>query len=219
MVTINLIPEAIQGAQSRRRHAARWAALIVVAMLCTAIPTVTHWRQHSRVEELRVINGHLQTDLVAARAELKRVSSEAADLLLRSERARALREKRSWSSMLALIASCLPAECRLTSLTTDPAAPGVASGGQGTRKPPAAAPSPPPVAPAAGASPAKGTPVTVEAPRILRLQGNARQPTQPLEFVAALKDAHVFRDVVLEHAASEGDQRSPQFRFEVRCEW
>jgi Tfp pilus assembly protein PilN len=213
MVAINLIPESTQIAQARRRHAARWAVVVFVAGLACALPWTAHWAQHARIEELKSINDQLQTDLHGARTELKRVSSEAADLLLRIERARALREKRSWSAMMALIASTLPRDCWLTSVATDP--PSAAAGATPARK---AAPTPAAPAPG-GPAPPKPAAVTVEAPRKLRLVGNASNSTEPLVFVAALKEARVFQEVVLEQATAEGDQKTPLFRFEVRCEW
>ncbi len=214
MVRVNLLPESIQVSQTRRRHAARWGAAITISAVAAAIPLVAHWSQHHRIDELRVTSEELQANLNAARTELKSVSSQASDLVLRSERAKALREKRSWSAMVALIASCLPKECWLTSLATDPATPATAAP---ARKLPAAAP-PVPAIPAS-AQAEKPVPVTIDAPRKLRVVGNAGDPTQPLAFVAKLKESRVFREVTLERAHREGDEAASLFRFEVLCEW
>jgi len=226
VVAINLIPEAIQSAQARRRHAARWGVLIAIAALAWSVSWVAHWNQHTRVDELTAINDQLQADLLAARTELKTLSAQADELLLRTERARTLREKRCWSSMLALIASCLPRECWLTSLATDPASPAGGPGPSQVRKPPApSAGGSPPSPPAADrpergpSSPQKSVALQFEAPRKLRILGNAGDPVQPLAFVARLKEARVFRDVVLEQTHRAGDERESLFKFEVLCEW
>jgi len=216
MILINLIPEETQRAQARRRRLARWAVSIAVAALACAIPLIAHWTQHSRVDELRRLSDHLQADLLAARAELKNISAQAQELVLRSERAKALREKRSWSSVLALIASCLPSECWLTSLATDPPVPGAAP--LSARKPaPPGASRAAPVRPVGQAE--KPALTTIDAPRKLRIVGNASESTQPLAFVARLKESHAFREVLLERTNRQGDDPAAAFKFEVLCEW
>jgi Tfp pilus assembly protein PilN len=213
MITINLIPKSIQIAQAYRRRAKQWVVAIAVAVVIAAVPAVAHWRQHGDIDELRLSSDRLQTEVAAARAELKAVSSQANELVLRSERANALRGKRSWSSMLALIANCLPKECWLTSLATDPAVPSAAPP---ARKAPPAAPA---VAPRAAAQPEQPAVVTIDAPRKLRIHGHSGDATQPLAFVARLKESHVFRDVSLERTHRAGEDPAAPFKFEVLCEW
>jgi Tfp pilus assembly protein PilN len=214
MVRINLIPRSIQIAQAYRRRVKQWAVAMAVAVVTCAVPAVGHWRQHGHIDELRLSSDRLQADLAAARAELRAVSSQANDLVLRSERAKALRGKRSWSSMLALIANCLPPECWLTSLATDPPVPSAAPP---VRKAPAA-----PLAAVAPGAAAQAEPppvVTIDAPRKMRIHGHSGDATQPLAFVARLKESHVFRDVSLERAHRAGEDPAAPFKFEVLCEW
>ncbi len=219
MVTVNLIPESIRLAQARRLHIKRWAVCLALSYTVAVIPAVAHWRQHMRVDALRSQNDQLQTDLAATRAELKTTTATANEIFLRIERAKALRSKRAWSSMLALIGDCLPRDCWLTALATDPdvpsAAPNARSQGSG-----AGGTSPIPDS----QSPEKQTVVTIDAPRKLRMSGSAVDASLPLSFVARLKESRVFRDVTLERclrepsSAAEGEGES-NFRFDLVCEW
>jgi hypothetical protein len=49
--------------------------------------------------------------------------------------------------------------------------------------------------------------------------GNAGDATQPLAFVAQLKESRVFREVTLERTHREADEKEARFKFEVLCEW
>lgn len=234
MVTVNLIPESVQAAQARRRHLKRWAACLAVTAVFAVVPAVVHWRQHVRVDALHVQNDKLQTDLATARAELKTATAAANDAFLRIERAKALRSKRAWSGMLALIGSCLPKECWLTSIATDPDVPSAAPPPRKTSppSPTAEAMGHPPGTPVAeparaearGSLPEKQTVVTIDAPRKLRMTGAAVDETQPLFFVAKLKESQAFREVILERclrdpAGTPAEEDESPFRFELVCTW
>ncbi len=226
MVTVNLIPEGVQAAQARGRHIGRWAVCFAVTSAVAVVPLGAHWMQHVRIDELRAQSDKLQIDLAAARTELKTATAAANDAFLRIERAKALRTKRAWSNMLALIGSCLPKDCWLTSIATDPDVPSV---GPPLRK---AAPSTDPASSAASKEgqrgstlgPEKPAVVTIDAPRKLRMFGEATDATQPLSFVTRLKESQVFREVTLERSLREksnpGDGADESnYRFELICEW
>ena len=210
MVAVNLIPENVQASQVRRRHFKWWAACLIVTTGVAAIPVGAHWLQHHRMDELRAQSDKLQTDLAAARAELKTATAAANDSFLRIERAKALRTKRAWSDMLALVGSCLPKDCWLTSIATDPNVPPAA--------PPARKTPPPSVIPGTP-TPEKPEVVIIDAPRKLRMTGEATDATQPLSFVTSLKESQVFKEVTLERSLRENTEDDSNFRFELICEW
>ena len=215
MVTVNLIPQSVQAAQARRRHIKRWAACLAVTAVVAVVPVAAHWLQHVRVDELRAQSDKLQIDLAAARTELKTATAAANDAFLRIERAKALRSKRAWSDMLALIGSCLPKDCWLTSIATDPDVPSAA---------PLARKAPPPSATPGTPTPEKPTVVIIDAPRKLRMTGEATDASQPLSFVTRLKESQVFREVTLERSLREKSNPGAgvdesNFRFELICEW
>jgi len=208
---INLIPVPLQIERSRKRRMRRWSVVVGIAIAGAAVPVAAQWLQLRSVEELRATHVKIQSDLTASRTELKSLSTEANDLFLRLERAKALRSKRNWSGMFALIGRALPEGCWLSSLATDPDLP-----------PPQQAvakvlpPSPgPPTTPTLE----KPAPVFIEAPRRLRIVGQSVEASGPLAFVLQLKDAGVFRDVVLERSQREINDAQTTFRFEVVCLW
>ena len=210
MVTVNLIPESVQAAQVRRRHIKRWAACLAVTVVVAVVPVSAHWMQHVRIDELYAQSDKLQTNLAAARVELKTATAAANDSFLHIERAKALRSKRAWSNMLALIGSCLPKDCWLTSIATDPDVPSAA---------PLARKTPPASATPGTPAPEKSAVVIIDAPRKLRMIGEATDATQPLFFVTRLKESQVFREVTLERSLREKPEDESNFRFELLCEW
>lgn len=206
MTDINLIPEAMLLAQTRRRHLTRW---VVSVMVSTAVVVVTlgwEWLQRTEVGDLHAQNAQLQVNLEKARAELRAVADKANRVHLQSERAKALRAKRAWSGMIGLVGRCLPEPCWLTSIATDPAQP---TGG------------------ATRSSSRKGRkqpdepqgPITIDAPRKLLLQGYAPEVAQPHALVSALKETRVFSDVRLIRAEGEPIRDGSYYRFELVCEW
>jgi len=222
MVAVNLIPDSVQAAQVRRRHFKRWAACLIVTTGVAVVPVGAHWVQHLRMDELHAQSDKLQTDLAVARAELKTATAAANDSFLRIERAKALRSKRAWSNMLALIGSCLPKDCWLTSIATDPEVPSAAPLARQSTPPPSATPGTDLTASSllkggkGGSEPAV---VTIDAPRKLRMTGAATDATQPLDFVTKLKESQVFRAVTLERSLRENSGEESNFRFELICEW
>lgn len=211
MISINLIPEDRQVASALRRRLKRWSAAAIVAVGLLSVPLVL--RQLHRAEA-----GHLQVRFADARDRLSRMrvqvqaaKTDADEARMRLERAAALRAKRNWSGMVALIAASIPDACWLTALQTDPAVPGPA------------APSPRTTSAKSAVLPArpKEMPPTVliEAPRALKLTGYATMASQPHLFVANLKNSAVFARVELERSIREPVLDGSYYRFELRCEW
>ncbi len=211
MVKVNLIPESVQAAQARRRHLKRWAVSLSAAALIVSLPGGGHWMQHLRIDELHAQNNKLQNDLRSARSDLKTTSAQANDAFLRVERAKALRTKRAWSDMLALIGACLPRDCFLTSIATDPPVPSAAAN---VKKPVSQSS-------AAAVTPEQEKPdvVIIDAPRKLRMTGEAEDAAQPLIFVAKLKESQVFQDVTLQRSSRDKPEDETRFQFELICEW
>jgi len=212
MNRLNLIPAAVQFAQSRRRRLRRWSVLVGAAAAAASLPALAQWVQERNLSELRAAGQTAQVNLGSARAELKALTLESGDLFLRLERAKALRSKRNWSGMLSLLASALPADCWLSSLATDPDIP------------PPVPITPKPAAPApvtAGNAPEKAgaAQVTIDAPRRLRIVGHSGDASGPLAFVLKLKETGVFRDVILERTQRASADPQTPFRFEMVCEW
>lgn len=159
----------------------------------------------ARAQELEAVDQRLSQEERAVAAELSEIVATSHEAHSQIERAKALRSKRSWSSMLELIADTMPPGCWLTELATDPPAP------TGVQKQPRELN----VADAAKTAQT----VTIEAPQKLRIIGYASDPAEPLTFIDNLKASNVFTDVV-----SKGTQREPagdgySFRFELECLW
>jgi hypothetical protein len=234
MTSVNLIPESVLVAQTQRRHAKSWTLLVLAAAGLSAVPVVLDWSRRVHAAELHDESDRLQQELGSTRSQLAATSAEATRVFLEVERANALRAKRAWSAMFALIASCMPADCWLASVATDPEAP---AGGASPRSVVAVVPNPgvhPPPSPPLARGGAEGVKdggkreiVTIEAPRRLRMIGYAENDTQPLAFVTNLKESRVFQSVLLERAVRAPDAAADPsvpsggsiYQFEVVCEW
>ena len=64
--------------------------------------------RQARAQTLQEEGIQLQRKVRDLRAQLEQVSAESNNALLQIERAKALRSKRAWSSVFALIETCLP---------------------------------------------------------------------------------------------------------------
>ena len=208
---INLIPVPLQVERSRKRRLRGWGIAIAVAVAGAVVPVTAQWLQLRRLEEIRATHDQTQSDLAASRMELKSLSAEATDLFLRLERAKALRAKRNWSGMFALLGKSLPEGCWLSSLATDPDVPPPQQAAPKVTPPSSTTPPSP--------TPEKPAPLFIEAPRRLRIIGQSVEASGPLAFVLQLKDAGVFRDVVLERSQREVRDAQTSFHFEVVCTW
>jgi hypothetical protein len=205
MTGVNLVPVTVRYAQLRRRRTKRWGGLVCLAVLVVVVLLGYEWLQGVKAAELRAQNDRLQLERENLRAELTAATEQANDLLLRIERARALKAKRAWSRMFALIGTCMPSGTWLTSVATDPARP---------------VPGNPRQAKDIGAEEEGGQGVvTIDAPRRLRISGYAPAAGQPHEFVTRLKTTQVFSSVVLERSQREPVYDDSYFRFDLICEW
>lgn len=211
MTLINLIPEEVVQAAARRSRLLRWSIVAALAGVLSAIPYALTLSRNASIATLRAEIDRIDQETSAVRTQLRQASARAHDLLSELERSKALRAKRAWSGVFALIASCLPADCWLQSVATDPETPAASSA------------RPAPVVLPAGAVAAAKESVTIEAPQKLRLVGYSSSDSQPLVFVANLTDSKAFARVALQKAlrspAGNNPDEMPLFQFEIVCEW
>lgn len=211
---LNFIPPQVQNSQMRGFRLRRWGIVVAVVLLLDLIPIFMHWQARAHVEVLAAKAGQLEIQLEQLRNEVKHLQIEGEDVALQLERASALRAKRSWSAMLAMIARTMPDTCWLTSFATDPDTPSavqqvavvplpVANAAVSTRE--------------ASTAPAKSV-VVVDAPRKLSLMGKARSAADPLTFVTRLREEHIFKSVLLERTVRGPGPEEP-FQFQISCQW
>jgi len=212
MDRLNLIPAAFQLAQVRRRRLRGWSVLVGATVAASSLPALAQWMQERNLNELRELRQAAEINLSATRSELKSLTVESSDLFLRLERAKALRSKRNWSGMFRLLATALPADCWLSLLATDPDLPPLVPA-----TPKSATPAPVPAGKAGSTT--QPVSVTIDAPRRLRIVGHSSEASGPLAFVLKLKEAGVFRDVILQRTQRESADPQSPFRFEMVCEW
>ncbi len=206
MVNVNLIPQAVLVSQSRRWRIQRWCVSTLIAVCALLVALGVHRLQLRKVEDLRNELTSVQQNVAHVRAALKDVADQADRIGRQIERAKAIRSKRSWSSLVALIDHALPKGCWLATLATDPHSPT----GRRTvaRKPPGAADPDAPVGP-----------IIIEAPRRIKIEGHAPSDAEPHAFVAALKQTGVFSKVVLHRSQRQPLLDRHFFFFETVCEW
>ena len=204
-ISVNLLPRQLVVAQTLRRRRRRWLAVCVLAALVLAIPVGMESYRMARAEELRLEGARLHQERETVETELTQIITASHEAFLQIERAKALREKRSWSAVLALLADTMPKGCWLTELATDPPAP---TGAQA--RTPADAPATMTGGPAT---------IVIEAPRTLRIYGYASDAAEPLTFVRSLKNSNAFAQVVLRSTQRELAESEYYFRFELQCEW
>ena len=213
MTVINLIPAPLLAAQAQRTRLLRWTLAAAVAALLAAIPCLLSLSRTAQIASLKQQLGDVEELTSTLRTQLRSTSARAQELLAELERSRALRSKRSWSGMFALLGSALPDQCWLTSIATDPEAPSAAL--------------PPPLAPGLGSRAPNGREtVTIEAPRKLRLTGLSSSDAAPLTLVGSLRESKSFSQVALlktiRASAPGPETRDPGpglYQFEILCEW
>ena len=207
MVSVNLIPKGVQLAQTRRRHLSRWTIAVAVAGVVLTVPLTLGWVRRAEAAHLRAQADQHQARLAQSRNDLETVTTELDRVLSQLERALALRSKRPWSPLLALIGGRMPKGCWLTSIGTDPATPSAGARRSGRPDSKRAKPATP------------TSTLIIEAPRKLRIAGYATDAAEPHEFVIGLKDTGIFSNVVLENLRREPALDGFYFRFELLCEW
>jgi len=203
MVNVNLIPVHVHRAQTCREHFKRWMICLAVALLALGVSLSAEWARSVEAGGLRAQAQQLQTNVKAARTGLASVRVKANGLLHQIERARALRAKRAWSGIFALIDSCMPEGCWLTTIATDPATPAATARPRGSHK----------------TDVTKPQAVTIETPRKLRIGGYATEMVEPPAFVMQLEKRGIFTQVRLVGSQSEPVLDGTYFKFEIVCEW
>ncbi len=211
MISVNLIPDTLLLIQTRRRHMKGWALSALAAGCVLAVSFGIDWTRRLEAAELHEQSHRLQTQLTRTRTELRSLTNRANQALSQLERARALRAKRRWSSLLTMIARRMPEGCWLTSIATDPATPKPVPVRPASRRP---APDVRRSETAVSAST-----VIIQVPRKLKITGYATTPAEPHAFVTALKDSGAFTNVALERLLREPMLDGFYFRFDLVCEW
>lgn len=214
MVSINLIPREILLVQARRTRTIRWAMTISISAILAAIPYSITLARAAHAEQARRQLDGLEDEATALRSQVRLAIATTEETRSELERSRALRGKRSWSGMLALIARCLPEECWILSMSTDPEAPSAA--------PSQTVPATTSIASAASTARERES-VVVEAPQKLRLVGHSTSDGPPLVFVSRLIESRVFSRVALEKTQRAPGQsvagEKAHYQFEIVCEW
>ncbi len=210
MTLINLVPAEVHRAATRRSHLLRWAMVVALSGVIALIPYSLSVARDNRVSKLREEVDSIDVQAAKTRAELRQATELAQQLHSDLERSRALRSKRAWSGMFALIASSLPPDCWLRSVTTDPDSPQASA----VRLP---------VVPVSGGGSSTPETLTIEAPRKLLLVGYSTSDSLPLVFVSNLRESNAFTNVGLQkamRAPSEKDGNDAFLhQFEIVCEW
>ncbi len=204
---VNFIPAQIIKAQVQRTHLRGWITAIIVVAIALMIPLLMDATAKARAENLSEEHGQLVVALKQTQTRAVEIANETIRIKGQIERARALRSKRNWSSLIILIGSCLPPETWLATLRTDPDTPtgtgefgpGRAFGKKGEKK-------------------ATKT-VTIEAPRKLLIVGYAVDNDSPYEFIKKLKETKVFSKITLLHSRRDPGKQQSNVGFEVMCEW
>lgn len=205
---MNLIPKQLQLSRARSRRIKAWALPIAAAAMVLVVPVVIDKYRSVEAGRLRAENIQLQRQITGQRAELTDVTAQAHQALVQLQRAEALRSKRAWSAVLALVARRIPPGCWLTSIASDPAAPGQAGARSPTRR-----------SRILEREQESVSSVTIDAPRKLRITGYATDAAEPHQFVTRLKQTAVFAYVGLEASHREPVLGGSYFRFELTCEW
>lgn len=219
MIGINLIDPSVLSARRRKRRIQRWVLAALTGGGVGAFPVGLEISRHQQVMALEGEKSVLQSRIDATRDQLNAIGIEIRNLEAQTARASALRTKRSWSGLLALLSSIAPEEVWFVSLATDPATPG-----RGSKD--LTPPKPPPTAAAATKTPAdkpaKPEPpavVMMEAPRALVFEGYALEHRNLYDFMSRLKESNLFADVSLTKAAEEPVLSGKAVRFKIQCRW
>ena len=208
MIAVNLIPETVAHARRRRRRCRAWSLALLLAAGVCAVPVSVELSRHRRVQSLRDERQRVQADMEKTRDDLNRIGLEIQSLQAQKARADALRTKRPWTALFALLSRSLPDEMWLMSAATDPAAPprGHHDRTAQTDQPEHGDHDEPEV-------------VILEAPRRLVLDGYAIDYLSLLRFMSDLNRAEVFQTVSLTRAVDEPAFNATAVRFKIFCEW
>jgi Tfp pilus assembly protein PilN len=207
MIGVNLIPARMHAARAGKRRLRVWGVTVALTLAVNTLPFLVNSWNVAKAGELREEHQSLSQQVSQAQKEVGSTAAEAATLLGRIERARALKTKRSWSAMFTMIGACLPEEAWLTSIATDPSAP---SGAGRPRRLP-------------GSGPDKESDemqtVRIDAPEKLKIVGHAADHAQLYAFMANLKATGVFASVDLVRSGEELVADRNAVAFELTCRW
>lgn len=206
MISVNFIPREVCLAQAQRRRLWRWGTLSLAGLLLLGAAAGFDYTRRARADELRGSSEGLRMEIDLVRANLRGVTTELIGARNHLDHATALRTKRAWSGMIALIDNSMPENCWLTSISTDPEAPQALK--RGTHR-------------TSKKSDGKNEPevVVIDAPRRLEIIGYAAKPSEPNEFVNQLNKTGVFSHVELKRSQREPMLDGTYYRFELFCEW
>lgn len=213
---VNMIPEGVLAQMRRRRSVRRGIALLVVGAGAFVLSFAAVGAQRARAIAIESQLDELRAELRSTRARATVAQRAIGEAALETERARVLRQKRSWSGMLALITSSLPPSAWLTSVRTDPSAP---SGSGDWREPVAKKPAGAAKAQPDAAAAQQQVRFDFRGPRVLRIEGYAKTNAGALEFAANLKRFDGFREVTLEEASRGPVADGTYYKFVVTCGW
>ena len=206
MISVNLIPRDVRLGQALRRRLWRWASLAMVGLLLLGASAGFDFARRGTADELRATNAGLQVQVTRAQTNLRTITAELMSAWNQLEHATALRTKRAWSGMIALIARSMPENCWLTSIATDPDKPLPIK--RSSRRTASKKDS--------GKEPEV---VVIDAPRRLKIIGYAERASEPNEFVDRLNHTGVFHLVELERSQREPILDGSYYRFQLFCEW
>jgi Tfp pilus assembly protein PilN len=205
-IDLNLIPEALLEAQTRRRHLRAWVVSIAPALGLLLIVAGLNWVRQARTDQAAAAAEALGVQLEQARAEVRSLTAAVNETSLRLKRAEALQSKRSWSGLMGLLAEARPEDVWFSTVTTDPPAPMGGAKAAVVRQAPAG-------------KPVEAQPVTIDAPRKLLISGYSLSPTGPLSLVTNLKDENIFTRVALEKSMRGANEQESRFEFDIVVEW
>lgn len=209
MIRINLIAESELLARQRARRFRRWTVVVIVAAVTAAFPVGVELSHQQKLLALQAERRDVAEKITSTTTALNAAILEVAQLKSHIARADALRSKRSWSRLLALISRAVPDDMWLISLATDPPAPRSGHRSRSAKK-------------SAASKSAESTEpkvVIIEAPRALVLEGYTLQHHALYEFMSRLKGTKVFNDVELTTATEEPVFASKAIRFKLLCRW
>ena len=212
MIRVNLIPDQQRLARRRRVHLARWGVAFCALLICGAIPVTMDLSNRARAVALRTEQSANDIQLTSVRKELLAVTATSGEVRSQIERAAALRGKRSWSGLIAMIGRVAPPDVWLRGLATEPAQPGsnsVRGRVLGEAKPNADG---------------VESRVTIDAPRALVVEGYTTNHQALYQLMSGLKNTGVFTSVTLRNSSREHVLRGMPvdfdlFTFELACGW
>ncbi|MHC4696613.1 MAG: PilN domain-containing protein [Planctomycetota bacterium] len=190
----------------RQRHIRGWAVSVLVSASLAMAALAVDLAHRAEASDLAVQSGELRAEIGVLRTDLEAVTAESGQVLLQIERAKALRGKRAWSGLIALIGSCMPEDCWLSSISTVPERPAAVAAHRVA------------AAKTVGKQESQGA-ITIDAPRKLKVTGYASHSAQPHEFVAILKGVGAFTAVSLGSSQRQQVLDGSYYRFELVCEW